>query len=158
MHDCVEKDYLIDKVMTSIASFAAAARMSKKKVDNLISQPGVSDMTTEEVLLYLIDFIEKESNNSFELYDKTFGEKIEKDTVYIELIPEAPFNPELREETIEQIKKISNGKFALIQVLDEKNKPKFVTIEEFNLNYYKYWEPFLHKFNYTKEQIENFKK
>lgn len=156
--DSIDKDYLLDQAMTSIASFAAASRMTKTKIKNLISQPGVADMTTEQVLEYLINFMEEESDKMFNLYDQAFKKKVSKSTTYIELIPEAPFNPEDKESTISILRDLSRDEsFHLIQVFDNKGLPKFITIDEFELGYYEYWEPVLKAFNYTPEQIEKFK-
>lgn len=73
--DSIDKDYLLDKAMTSIASFAAASRMTKTKIKNLVSQPGVADMTIEQVLEYLTNFMEEESDKMFNLYDQAFKKK-----------------------------------------------------------------------------------
>ncbi|MEK6828525.1 MAG: hypothetical protein AABY15_00130 [Nanoarchaeota archaeon] len=163
--DETDKDYLLDKAMISIASFAAASRMAKTKVKNLISQPGVGDMTTEQVLEYLTNFMEEESEKMFNLYDQSCNslkKKISRDTTYIELIPEAPFNPEDREGTISTIRQIIDRNeeiLHLIQVYDKNGFPKFITIDEFEEKYYEYWETVLRKsFNYNDEQIEIFKK
>jgi len=158
------KDYLLNQAMVSIASFSAASRMARRKLDEKISQPGVADMSAEEVLKYLLDFIDIESEKMFKEYDFCSLVKVSRDTTYIELIPEAPFNPEDRDDTIETLRilckndtSLNEVKFHLIQVYDEKGKPKFITIDEFEKNYYEYWEPVLRAFKYTEEQIENFK-
>lgn len=159
--DSTDKDYLIDKAMTSIASFAAASRMTKTKISNLISQPGVADMTIEQVLDYLTDFMDEESDKMFKLYDQTYKKKVSRSTTYIELIPEAPFNPEDKESTIETLRYLENQNkesFHLYQVFDKNGVPKFITISEFEKNYYEYWEIVLRKsFGYTEEQIKKFK-
>ena len=159
------KDYLLNQAMVSVASFAAASRMARKKLDNLLFQPnGVADMSTDDVLKYLLDFMDAESEKMFKEYDSNSISKVSRDTTYIELIPEAPFNPEDRESTIEQLRLLCNNdvtlkneKYHLIQVYDGNGKPKFITIDEFEKNYYEYWEPVLRMFNYTEKQIENFK-
>jgi hypothetical protein len=155
------KDYLLNQAMVSIASFAAASRMARKKLDNLVFQPGgIADMSTEDVLKYLLDFMDIESEKMFKEYDSCSMAKVSRDTTYIELIPEAPFNPEDKKSTIEQLRYLcecDNASYHLIQVYDDKGKPKFITIEEFEKNYYEYWEPVLRMFDYTEEQIENFK-
>jgi len=156
--DSIEKDYLIDKAMTSIASFSSAARITRAKINNLISQPGIADMTTEQVLEYLVNFMDKESEEMFNLYDQAFKKKVSRSTTYIELIPEAPFNIEDKDSTISILRDLSkNESFHLIQVFDSNGLPKFITIDEFEAGYYEYWEPVLRRFNYTSEQIENFK-
>lgn len=160
------KNYLLDQSMTSVASFAAASRMARRKLDDKVSQPGVGDMSTEDVLKYLLDFMDAESEKMFKEYDSCFNkQKVSRDTTYIELIPEAPFNPEDKEGTIEQLRWMCKNnldpkekKFHLIQVYDDKGKPKFITIDEFEKNYYEYWEPVLRMFDYTEEQIEKFKR
>jgi hypothetical protein len=129
--DELEKDYLIDQVMTSIASFAAASRMAKRKLANLISQPGVSEMTTEQVLTFLIDFMDKESECMFKEYEDAFKKKISRSTTYIELIPEAPFNIENKVETISTLRSLVEGEsFHLVQVYKD-GKPEFITLDEF---------------------------
>ena len=160
-----DKDYLIDQAMVSIASFSAASRMARRKLDNIVSQPGVGDMSTEEILKYLLDFMDVESEKMFKEYDSCFTANVSRDTTYIELIPEAPFNPEDKEGTIEQLRwlckndvTLKNVKYHLIQVYDDKGRPKFITIDQFEKNYYEYWEPVLKKFDYTDEQIEKFKR
>ena len=160
--DNTDKDYLLDKAMVSIASFAAASRMTKSKIKNLISQPGVGDMTTEQVLEYLTNFMDEESEKMFKLYEQAFKKKISRGTSYAELIPEAPFNPEDKEGTISTLRCISSECkeiIHLIQVYDKNGLPIFITIDEFEKNYYEYWEIILPKcFNFSKEQIETFKK
>lgn len=157
--DEFDKDYLLHNAMVSVASFSAAAKMAKTKISNLISQPGVGDMSKEDVLKYLVDFMEEESDKMFDLYEKTLKKKVSRSTTYIELIPEAPFNPEDKESTISILRSLQESEsFHLIQVYDEKGLPKFVTIDEFENNYYQYWEPVLRYFGQTEEQIENFKK
>jgi hypothetical protein len=156
--DSIDKDYLLDQAMTSVASFAAAGRMTKRKLENLISQPGVGDMTTDEVLKYLIGFMEEESDKMFKLYDQTFKKKVNRDTIYIELIPEAPFNPEDKELTIQILREQCNSKeFSLIQVYDKKYLPKFVTVDEFEKDYYEYWETLMRFWGASEEDIEKFK-
>ncbi len=160
--DEFDKDYLIHNAMVSVASFSAASRMARNKLKGLISQPGVAEMTTEQVLEYLLDFMDEESEKMFKLYEQSLKKKISRETSYIELIPEAPFNPEDREGTIATLRWLSNYKeesMHLIQVYNKKGKPKFITIDEFEKNYYEYWEIVLKKrFNYTEQQIEIFKK
>lgn len=158
------KDYLLDQAMISVASFAAASRMARRKLEDKVSQPGVADMSTEEILKYLLDFMDAESEKMFKEYDSHSIPKVSRATTYIELIPEAPFNPEDKESTIEQLRwlckndvTLKDVKFHLIQVYDKNGKPKFITIDEFEKNYYEYWEPVLRMFEYTEEQIENFK-
>jgi hypothetical protein len=154
-----DKDYIIDKAMTSIASFAAAARMTRAKLKNLISQPGVADMSIEQVLEYLVQFIEKETEDTFKIYDSFHVKGVSKSTTFIELIPEAPFNPEDKDSTISTLRSLTEGEsFHLIQVYDEKGKPKFISIDEFEKNYYEYWVPVLRSYGRSEEEIENFKK
>ncbi len=159
--DSIDKDYLLDKAMTSIASFAAASRMTKTKIKNLVSQPGVADMTIEQVLEYLTNFMEEESDKMFNLYDQAFKKKVSRSTTYIELIPEAPFNPEDKAGTIQTLRLLEEEKkesIHLIQVFDKDGLPKFITIDEFEKNYYEYWEIVLRKsFGYTEEQVKKFK-
>jgi hypothetical protein len=156
--DSIDKDYLLDQAMTSVASFAAAGRMTKRKLENMLSQPGVGDMTTEQVLKYLTDFIEEESDKMFNLYDQTFKKKVSRSTTFIELIPEAPFNPEDKVGTIEVLRDLNkNEEFHLVQVYDKKGLPKFVTINEFEKNYYEYWEILMRKWGASKQDIEKFK-
>jgi hypothetical protein len=159
--DSIEKDYLIDKAMISIASFSSAAKITRAKINNLISQPGTTNMTTEQVLEYLVNFMDEESEKMFNLYDQAFKKKVSRETTYIELIPEAPFNIEDKESTIEILKFLENKNkesFHLYQVFDKDGLPKFITIDDFEKNYYEYWEIVLRKsFGYTEEQIKKFK-
>ncbi len=152
------KDYLLDQAMGSIASFAAASRMARKKLDNMVFQGGALDMSTEEVLEYLLDFMDIESDTMFKEYDSCFSTDISKETTYIELIPEAPFNPENKEDTISALRDLHLKKsFHLIQIYDKNNKPRFITIDEFERKYYEYWELVFKRLDYTEEQIEKFK-
>lgn len=162
--DSTDKDYLLEQAMISIASFSAASKMAKNKMAKLLSKKGVKDMTTEEVLKYLTDFMETESEKMFTLYESSLSlkKKFCRNVAYIELIPEAPFNPEDKNSTIEILRGMqdeSKEMLFLIHVYDKKGVPKFITIDEFEKNYYEYWEIVLKKyFNYSKEQIKNFKK
>lgn len=154
--DEIDKDYIIEQAMVSVASFAAAGRMAKSALE----KGGVAHngMNAEEVLKYLIDFMEKESDKTFEEYDKSFKKKVSRSTTYIDLIPEAPFNPEDKKGTMETLRDMcKDEKFHLVYVLDEKNNPKFVTLEEFERNYYHYWEILLKSWGQSDEEIEKFK-
>ena len=156
--DEIDKDYIIDQAMTSVASFSAASKMTQRKLKDLISQPGVGDMSIEEVLKYLTDFMDKESDKLFELYDKTFKKKVSRSTTYLELIPEAPFNPEDKASTIEILRDMHKDEvFHLIQVYEKTGIPKFVTIDEFEKNYYEYWEILMRSWGASEEDINNFK-
>lgn len=135
----IDKEYIIDKAMTSIASFAAAAKMTRAKLGVLISQPGVSEMSTEDVLNYLVEFMEKESEDMFKLYDSFYFNKVDRSVTYSELLKEAPLNLEDKESTIKTLRELCQNKnFSLVQVFDKDKKPKFVTIDEFEKGYYEY--------------------
>lgn len=137
----IDKEYIIDKAMTSIASFAAAAKMTRAKLNGLISQPGVSEMSTEDVLNYLVEFMEKESEDMFKLYDSFYFNKVDRSVTYSELLKEAPLNLEDKESTIKTLRELCQNKnFSLVQVFNKDKKPKFVTIDEFERGYCEYLE------------------
>lgn len=65
---------------------------------------------------------------------KLLKKKVSRSTTYIELIPEAPFNPEDKAGTIQTLRLLEEEKkesIHLIQVFDKDGLPKFITIDEF---------------------------
>ena len=67
--DEMDKDYLLDTAMVSVASFAAAARMAKSALQK--GGTAHNGMSAEEVLKHLVEFMEVESDKTFKEYDKT---------------------------------------------------------------------------------------
>jgi len=152
------KEYLLDQAMISVASFAAAGRMAKAALDK--GGAAHNGMSSEDVLKYLIEFMEEESEKMFKNYDETtdLKKKVSRSTTYIDLIPEAPFNPEDKKSTIDILRdQNKDDLFHLVYVVDEKGNPKFITINEFDKNYYHYWECLMKHQKASPEDIEKFK-
>ena len=65
------KDYLLDQAMASVGAFSVAAKTVKGAIEK--GKVGENGMNSEQALKYLVEFIEKESNDVFKNYDETLG-------------------------------------------------------------------------------------